>query len=36
MRRALAPVVSDLLQGRLSPYDVERLVEALTLARADP
>ena len=36
MRRALAPVVSDLLQGRFSPYDVERIVEAITLARADP
>jgi hypothetical protein len=32
MRRSLAPVVSDVLQGRVSPYDVQKLVEALTLA----
>jgi hypothetical protein len=31
----LEPVIADLLQGRVSPWDVERVVEAARLARVD-
>jgi hypothetical protein len=33
VRRSLAPVVTDVLQGRMSPYDVEKLIDALVLPR---
>ena len=35
IREKLDPVVADLLQGRLSAWDVERLIETAALAR-DP
>ena len=33
VRRSLAPVVTDVLQGRVSPYDIEKLIDALVLPR---
>lgn len=36
IRELLDPVVADLLQGRLSPWDFERLAEAATVARRSP
>jgi len=35
VRRLLEPVVGDLLQGRLSAWDLQRVIEAAQLARAD-
>ena len=34
VRELLEPVVSDLLQGRVSAWDVERLIEASHLIRS--
>lgn len=36
IRSMLDPVVSDLLQGRVSAWDVERLVEAAALSGEPP
>jgi hypothetical protein len=35
IRELLRPVVADVVRGRVSPWDVERVIEAATLAR-DP
>lgn len=35
IKELLDPVVADLLQGRLSAWDLERLREAATVARED-
>ena len=32
VRRLLEPVVGDLLQGRVSPWDLQRVIEAARLA----
>ena len=32
----LEPVVADLLQGRVGAWDVERMIDAARLLRADP
>jgi hypothetical protein len=34
VRRLLEPVVGDLLQGRLSAWDLQRVIEAAAVARA--
>jgi hypothetical protein len=34
IRRLLEPVVGDLLQGRVSAWDVQRVIEAAAVARA--
>lgn len=33
VRGLLDPVITDLLQGRLSPWDLDRLLEAAAVAR---
>jgi hypothetical protein len=35
IRELLEPVVADFLQGRVSPWDVERVLEAARIARAE-
>jgi len=34
LKRLLDPVVADALQGRLSPWDLDRLIEANIVARS--